>query len=303
MPDNHTVDPRKRYEAAEGYIRRPMKLDLRMPAVQPVINSVHVQPEAKIRTQAKVRSSLLKIPPTHKLNTVKPISTAKLDSSESSSSPYSARIDSEASISGEGLPLVTSTFENEPMDSSGRSGLAGIFIKSSNLPTMQTVSRLASHSSPAVHQPQLHATYTDIFRIENEPRKRHRRLPRMRRASLLQIVGVIVFLASGSVALQSYRLNAQAKKQVEVLAEYVNLDEDALNGSGNEPSEVPVVQKVVSSYKPKHPEYPRYLRIPEIGVISRVKDLGLTSSGAVDAPWNVRDTGWYSGAKAYDLCW
>jgi hypothetical protein len=46
----------------------------------------------------------------------------------------------------------------------------------------------------------------------------------------------------------------------------------------------------------KNPQDPRYIRIPEINVFARIKNLGIDSSGAVDAPHNIYDAGWYNGS-------
>ncbi len=48
-------------------------------------------------------------------------------------------------------------------------------------------------------------------------------------------------------------------------------------------------------------QYPRYIRIPSMSIESRVRRLGLDSSGAVGTPNNIYDVGWYdSSAKPGD---
>jgi len=42
----------------------------------------------------------------------------------------------------------------------------------------------------------------------------------------------------------------------------------------------------------------RYISIPAIGVSAHLINLGLTASGAVDAPTNLYDAGWYTGSVA-----
>ena len=44
------------------------------------------------------------------------------------------------------------------------------------------------------------------------------------------------------------------------------------------------------------PEYPRYIRIPKIGLESRVRRLGIDSKGAIGYPNNIYDIGWYDGS-------
>jgi sortase (surface protein transpeptidase) len=68
-----------------------------------------------------------------------------------------------------------------------------------------------------------------------------------------------------------------------------------LEGTGDEPSEAPVPTQSILSYTVS-PDMPRYIRIPSIGVFSRVKQLGITREGAVDAPANINDAGWFNGS-------
>ena len=44
------------------------------------------------------------------------------------------------------------------------------------------------------------------------------------------------------------------------------------------------------------PQYPRYIRIPSIGVEARVRRLGVDSKGAIGSPNNIFDAGWYDGS-------
>lgn len=63
------------------------------------------------------------------------------------------------------------------------------------------------------------------------------------------------------------------------------------------PEETPPSEAVYTNYAVA-PDEPRYLQIPSLGVKARVLGLGLTASGAFDAPKNIFDTGWYkSSAK------
>jgi hypothetical protein len=108
---------------------------------------------------------------------------------------------------------------------------------------------------------------------------------------------LVVIIFSGFVSVQSFITNNKAQEQIAILGENITRDEQGVTeGSGNEPSEEPIAESVVRNFVPQNPEDPRFLRIPELGVFSRVKTLGLTPEGAVDAPRNIFDTGWYNGS-------
>jgi hypothetical protein len=106
---------------------------------------------------------------------------------------------------------------------------------------------------------------------------------------------VVVF--SGFVSVQSFITNSKAQDQIATLGDAVSRDEQGVSeGTGNNPSEEPISLNTVSNYQVSNPEDPRFLRIPSLGVFSRIKNLGVTPEGAVDAPRNIYDTGWYNGS-------
>jgi hypothetical protein len=106
---------------------------------------------------------------------------------------------------------------------------------------------------------------------------------------------VVVF--SGFVSIQSFIVNNNAQEQIATLGENTARDEQGVSeGTGNEPSEEPIPEAVVRNYQVPSPEDPRFLRIPSLGIFSRIKNLGVTPEGAVDAPRNIYDTGWYNGS-------
>lgn len=109
--------------------------------------------------------------------------------------------------------------------------------------------------------------------------------------------GVLVFVATMLLSAQALVFNKQAKDEVSVLAaETQNVDAQGVpQGTGSEPAEDKPDENAFFAYQ-VDPDKPRYLRIPTQSVYSRIKELGLTTDGAVDAPWNVHDTGWYNGS-------
>ena len=102
---------------------------------------------------------------------------------------------------------------------------------------------------------------------------------------------------SAFVSVQSFINNKQAKELVATLGENSTNDEQGVSeGTGDEPSEDVISESAIFAFKPPNPEDPRYIRIPEIGVLARVKNMGVTAGGAVDAPKNIFDAGWYNGS-------
>ncbi len=124
-----------------------------------------------------------------------------------------------------------------------------------------------------------------------------------RKLSLLQKTmygfGVTVFIFSLLVSIQSFVTNNEAKEQIATLGENITKDEQGVSeGTSDEPSEEHIPESAILSFMPSNPEDPRYLRIPDINVFSRIKSLGVTPGGAVDTPKNIYDTGWYNeGAR------
>jgi LPXTG-site transpeptidase (sortase) family protein len=109
-------------------------------------------------------------------------------------------------------------------------------------------------------------------------------------------VGSAVLLFSMFVSIQSFVTNNKAKEQIATLGASTSKDEQGVSeGTGDEPSEEPISESAVLAFRPPNPEDPRYLRIPDINVFSRIKAVGTTGAGAVDTPKNIFDTGWYSG--------
>ncbi len=109
--------------------------------------------------------------------------------------------------------------------------------------------------------------------------------------------GILVFIFASTVSVQSMLNNRQAKEQIQVLGEQtVTLDADGVaEGTGSEPSEVVPSAQAMANYR-VDPEAPRYLRIPSLQVFARIKSLGVDKSGAVAAPTNLNDVGWYNGS-------
>jgi hypothetical protein len=122
-----------------------------------------------------------------------------------------------------------------------------------------------------------------------------------RKLTLLQKMmygfGAVVLLFATFVSVQSFITNNQAKEQIATLGENSSRDEYGVSeGTGDEPSEEQISESAIRAFQVPDPRDPRFLRIPELGVFARIKNLGVTAEGAVDAPRNIYDTGWYNGS-------
>lgn len=124
-------------------------------------------------------------------------------------------------------------------------------------------------------------------------------VPTTRKLTKLQLTmygfGTLVFIFAAFTSVQTFMTNNQAQGQINTLGANETTDEQGVaQGTGKDPSEQQVSAASLAAYVVSNPEHPRYLRIPEIGVEARIKSLGIDSVGAVDAPWNIHDVGWYS---------
>jgi LPXTG-site transpeptidase (sortase) family protein len=67
--------------------------------------------------------------------------------------------------------------------------------------------------------------------------------------------------------------------------------------SKSAPSSIKLKPQVVASYNVP-PNDPKYIAIPAIGIANTpILKLGLTSSGQINVPDNIYDTGWYDGSS------
>lgn len=113
--------------------------------------------------------------------------------------------------------------------------------------------------------------------------------PRSRR--ILFAMAGIVFVAGLAVSIQGSLTNHAASAHVSAL---VSSGANHSDGGGA-PSTTRPSAKAFSQYAVA-PDLPRYLKIPKLGVNTRVMQVGVTSSGALATPSNVYDSAWYTGS-------
>lgn len=114
------------------------------------------------------------------------------------------------------------------------------------------------------------------------PRKRFFKQP------VFVVLAVVIFAAGMGVTWWGYKVNSAVQAQVTSLS---SADTDEVPPATDEPSEQEVGGYVVAA------NMPRYLTIDKLGINARIRTMGTTKTGAVQAPTNVHDVGWYSGSS------
>jgi len=115
--------------------------------------------------------------------------------------------------------------------------------------------------------------------------KQTRRLP-----AFILIVGIIACLSLAFLAYKEYTKEA-APTQPVASGEGSN-NADVIKEASEE---TPVEPAAVTKYTVPADE-PRMLSIASLGISARVKPMGINSIGAVAAPVNIHDSGWYTGS-------
>lgn len=123
--------------------------------------------------------------------------------------------------------------------------------------------------------------------------KQPRRLS-MKRHGLVGMA-IVLFVFGLAVSLNTWHTNRTVLVQAQQQASRTVSNDAELADENAAPATDKPTDKAVQSYQVA-PDLPRYIRIGKINVFSRVRQMGLTSSGAIATPSNVHDTGWYMGS-------
>jgi sortase (surface protein transpeptidase) len=110
------------------------------------------------------------------------------------------------------------------------------------------------------------------------------------------IAAAFTMISVGSfLTYQGFKGNQNVAVQAKVLAESVVLAEDdkPVNNGNYDETEPP---KDLSTYKVAA-DMPRLVSIPDVGVLARVKRVGVDAKNEIKAPKNVFDVGWYEGSS------
>ncbi|HUY85230.1 MAG TPA: class F sortase [Candidatus Dormibacteraeota bacterium] len=104
-----------------------------------------------------------------------------------------------------------------------------------------------------------------------------------------------IFILGLVVSLQALETNHNVTAQVSALGKKPKPP----TTTGQPAAAVPSTSKPAGSSLSQYtvaPDLPRYLKIPKLGVYTRVLQVGLTKDGALGTPNNVYDTAWYTGS-------
>lgn len=97
-------------------------------------------------------------------------------------------------------------------------------------------------------------------------------------------MAVVVFLVGIGVAYVGFKTNRNVEAQVQA----VSRQQDSDVPKEEKPSDSDLASYSVA------PDLPRLISIDKIGLKARVQSMGMDSKGALQAPGNVYDTGWYN---------
>jgi LPXTG-site transpeptidase (sortase) family protein len=122
---------------------------------------------------------------------------------------------------------------------------------------------------------------------------------RLGRHSVLYAMAGFVFLAGLLVSWNGLHANRQVAAQVQhsrkVSEATAGQDTQSTQTTAPAPSSSKPAASTIANYTVA-PNLPRYIDIPSLKVHTRVLSEGVDSKGALQVPWNIYDTGWYSSS-------
>lgn len=162
--------------------------------------------------------------------------------------------------------------------------------------TSSTKKTAAKASNPETQKPSPKKPATKAPSVPAEPVEESLKLPTIRKVHFKpsRVIGVIVVILIAAfcirVAVWEHfyieRMEGTERPTVGLPIEGEEEDTDREEPTPTEVSEYTVA-----------PDKPRYLSIPSIGIVnSRIMEVGTKSDGALDTPYNIYDTGWYTGS-------
>ncbi len=150
----------------------------------------------------------------------------------------------------------------------------------------RTMSTAAAPSSPRLGRSQVLQR-----NITAAPKIRKHKVRKLGAQKMLMAMATFVFLAGSGVAFLGFRTNKEVKGQVR--AAVTKVQESAEEQPVDEAAPTAAA---IRSYN-VNPSLPRYIRIPKLKVNARVQRQGIDKSGALKAPGNVHDAGWYENSS------
>ncbi len=137
-------------------------------------------------------------------------------------------------------------------------------------------------------------TLSETFDLKYSPGQGSKKKSRKKLAHVFIALAVVINLVGLGFVVRATLKNKVILQDVTAHADRVQTEPRSLPVDVPEeapPTESDYVSHVVAA------DEPRYLQIPSLGVKARVLSLGLTATGAFDAPKNIFDTGWYTASS------
>jgi len=120
--------------------------------------------------------------------------------------------------------------------------------------------------------------------------KSKRKMSKPSGQKVMMAMASMVFLFGIGVAVLGLKTNKHVEAQVQSVANRAEQSDEGV------PKEEKPSQAAMGSYA-VDPSMPRFIRISKLGVYARVQRQGLTKTGALKAPGNVYDAGWYENSS------
>jgi LPXTG-site transpeptidase (sortase) family protein len=134
-----------------------------------------------------------------------------------------------------------------------------------------------------------HSLHQQILDNHSTEKPAHNKRPLHKRHVLLYASAFLVFIVGFGVSLQSVFVNHKVEQQV--------LAYSTRNQDGDDvPSEAQPKQDQTISYTVA-PQLPRILRIPSLGVSTRILQMGVDEDNQLKSPGGIFDAGWYTGSS------
>lgn len=148
---------------------------------------------------------------------------------------------------------------------------------------------VSAQKSTQTHVLSPHSLHQQILDNHSTEKPTHNKRPLHKRHVLLYASAFLVFIVGFGVSLQSVFVNHKVEQQV--------LAYSTRNQDGDDvPSEAQPKQDQTISYTVA-PQLPRILRIPSLGVSTRILQMGVDEDNQLKSPGGIFDAGWYTGSS------
>ena len=160
------------------------------------------------------------------------------------------------------------------------------------MPSVQSVAR-TNGQSVQTHVDQKKPTKRSARHSQKIAKNTKRTRARKRTARAFFVLAILINLVGLGFIIKASMHTKQILRETVAHADQAAVAPSAT--PADLPEETPPNEDAYANYVVA-PDEPRYLQVPSLGLKARVFGLGQTSSGALDAPKNIFDTGWYKNS-------